>query len=113
MSKESWQCKVCKTHFHGNELAIKRALPESIWDLPEHEQKAHVAAEVLKRTVPGGPEQPSDITVGLNNYKCNHHLACHTKTCFKKGEEGRCFLPDMEEPQTRVIYGKDEQETFN
>jgi len=72
-----------------------------------------VAAEVLKRTVPRGPEQPSDNTVGLNNYKYNHHLACHTKTCFKKGEEGRCFLPDVEEPQTRVIYGEDEQETFD
>jgi len=74
-------------------------LQEIIWDLPDHEEMVHASAEELKGTVTGGSEQPNDyiMMVRLNNCKCNHHLACHghNKSCFKRGEEGRCFLPNM------------------
>ena len=72
-----------------------------------------MAAKVLNGTTPNAPTSPSDETVGLNNFRFNHHLTFHTKTCFKKGEEGRCKLNDVPEPKTRVIYSENQCELFD
>jgi hypothetical protein len=50
--------------------------------------------------------------IGLINFRFNHHLHHHTKTCFKKGDEGRCNLPDTEEVKTHVLYSESEHELF-
>ncbi|MGL5936717.1 MAG: hypothetical protein ACRCZI_13975, partial [Cetobacterium sp.] len=106
------QCQECKTSFQADELALKRCLPPQLWTLPIHEVKAKVALDVLASTSPL-QQTPSHQTVGLVNYRFNHHLQYHTKTCFKKGKEARCNLPDFEESKTRLLYSAEPYELFD
>ena len=41
------------------------------------------------------------------NLRFNHHMSNHTKTCFKKGDEGRCHLPDTPEERTRIHHERE------
>lgn len=105
------RCPLCQLDFQGDSLAMKRSTPSDFWSLSEDQLKAKVALEILKATLKPGDLSPK--TTGLINYRFNHHLDRHTKTCFKKGDEGRCFLPDIAEAKSCVIYSEDEYETFD
>ncbi|CAB9504395.1 helicase PIF1 [Seminavis robusta] len=106
-------CPLCKAAFQGDELAMKRVLPKELWSVAEAERKAQVALSVLRNTTPTAPCVSSEETIAINNYKYNHHLSKHTKTCFKKGDEGRCNLPDLPESVSNIVYSKVEYDTFN
>ena len=105
-------CSACKFSFQGDELAMKRVVPKESWDLTQEEVKSQVALEVLKGTTPEAPNIPSPRNVSYVNYRYNHHLSFHTKTCFKKDDEGRCALPERAETQTQVIYSEEDYELF-
>jgi hypothetical protein len=50
--------------------------------------------------------------LGLITYHFNHHLQYHCKTCFKKGSEGRCNLPDQAECKTHILYSTRKYDVF-
>ena len=107
------KCSNCERPFQGDELALKRATPKDWWDLSDEEVKAKVGLELLKATSNEAATSVPEETVGLVNYRFNHHLDRHTKTCFKKGDEGRCNLPDIEEPKTHVLFSDSVYEVFD
>ena len=99
-------CKSCKRTFTGDELAMRRVIEEKYWDLADDKIKALVAVEILKSSSPEAPRIFSDATVAKINHRFNNHLAHHTRTCFKKGEECRANLPDMEESKTCIVFSE-------
>ena len=107
-------CPNCEAHFRANDIALKKAVPEmDISTLSQEEVHATVAYQVLKSTSPLKTTTIQSKSIGIINYQFNHHLDQHTKTCFKKGDEGRCCLPDIPEPRTRVLVSEKKHETFN
>jgi PIF1-like helicase/Helitron helicase-like domain at N-terminus len=106
------KCPACKTVFQADELALKRAVPEAMWDKSEEEIKAYVSLQVLKSTTTDAPP-PSNNDIAMVNYKFNHHLGEHTKTCFKKGDECRANLPDKKEHHTHILYSERKYEVFH
>ena len=105
------KCPDCKKGFQADEFATKRVLDRPQWDKDQAVRKAVVMAEVLSDTVPGG--EVTNRGLALVNYLFNHHLGFHTKTCFKKGDEGRCMIPDIAESETRVLYSAQECELYS
>jgi hypothetical protein len=100
------KCSTCEARFNGDELSMKRAVNEDKWDMVEEELKGHVAHQVLNSMTPISPSTVPNEMIGLINYYYNHHLHQHTKTCFKKGDEGRCNLPDIHESETHILYSE-------
>ena len=98
-------CNNCNTQYRANEIALRKVVPDTdISHLSEDELAALISSQVLKCTTILEPKSLPSKAIGLVNYKFNHHLDQHTKTCFKKGEEGCCNLPDIAEPKTRIHF---------
>ena len=105
-------CTSCQTVFGGNELAYKRTIAKHAWLLSESEKTALVKRDVLLAQLQD-PDIPYDsITVAKINQLYNHHLDCHTKTCFKKGDECRATLPEKHEDQTQILRSEEKYEGF-
>jgi PIF1-like helicase/Helitron helicase-like domain at N-terminus len=105
-------CSTCESNFHGDELAMKRAVKAEKWDMVKEEMKCYVGHQILKATTPIAPCIATNEMIGLVNYYYNHHLHHHTKTCFKKGDEGRCYLPDIQESETHILHSENLFEVF-
>ena len=105
-------CPNCQTHFRANEVALRKVLPDTETNLSQEEVKALVSSQVLKSTTILEPAIIPKESIGIINYLFNHHLDQHTKTCFKKGDEGRCGLPDIPEAKTRILYSDQKHEVF-
>jgi AAA domain len=97
------KCSTCNSAFDGNQLAYKRYELKDRWDLPEPHRRALLRRDALLASIKT-PEMPYDFrTVSRINELYNHHLAHHTKTCFKKGDECRANLPECAEDVTQII----------
>ena len=105
-------CNECKRSFTGDDLAQARVMgPEGLqWD--EGWAASHLSREVLMEAN-GLGSKTEEQAVGLVNLRFNHHLCHHTKTCFKKSDEGRCCLPDIPEEKTRVHFEADNATVFD
>ena len=105
-------CLNCNRSFTGDELAKTRVLgPRSLeWD--EAWVMAHMNRSVLMQSFGITPHNRRD-KVGIVNLRYNNHLSHHTKTCFKKGDEGRCCLPDIPEEETRVHFKEETTMIFD
>ena len=94
------RCDTCNINFTGDELAKVRVVEKEHWNKEQEIIKALISRDILEATTfsvsPGLP-------VGKVNYKYNHHLFGHTRTCFKKGEECRAALPDIPEEETYLL----------
>ena len=99
-------CQSCNETYTGDGLAMRRVMDEKYWDLTDEEIKALVSVEILKSSSPEAPRILTDATVAKINHRFNNHLSHHTRTCFKKGDECRANLPDLEEPMTRVDWSE-------
>ena len=106
-------CSSCNQFFGGNELAYKRVLDSSQWTLSEGQRKARIKQGVLSACLQNPTTPYNDCTVGKINELYNHHLDHHTKTCFKKGEECRAYLPELHENETTVLRSEDTYEGFS
>ena len=106
-------CGQCGAKFRGNDVALKKVLPSLDTSvLSDEEIAAYVSYHVLGNTIPTSPTQSTPQSIGLVNYKFNHHADQHTKTCFKKGIECRMNLPDIPESQTQVLLSTKKYEVF-
>jgi Helitron helicase-like domain at N-terminus len=107
------KCPNCLSSFRGNQIALQKAMPQCLTgDLHDEEIHSMVSLQVLKATSPFQSTVASNHMIALNNYRFNHHLDQHTKTCWKKGDEARCKLPDIHEPKTRIMFSETPYETF-
>ena len=107
-------CNKCQACYRGNDLAFKKVLPHlDITSLSNDEVASYLAYQVLQSTTVVQPTTLTPTSTGLFNLQFNHHLDQHTKTCFKKGPEGRCHLPDIHEPKTRVLFSQERYDIFN
>ena len=95
------KCIGCGKEYQGDELAVRRVMSKDQWNLEQVQRKAVLSAEILAQTLPG--KERSSRARARANLLFNQHLPFHTRTCFKKGDEGRCQLPDIAEPETRVV----------
>ena len=106
-------CGSCERNITGDELCLKRATNSDWWELPPEVIKARLGLEVLSATRKEAPQKLSNHAVGLINCRFNNHLDRHTKTCFKKGLEGRCCLPDIPEEESHVLRSGEVWELFD
>ena len=106
-------CSSCTQFFSGNELSYKRSTDPGTWLLPEEQKKALIKRNVLTATLLPPDVPYDDSTVSKINHLYNHHLDCHCKTCFKKGDECRAFLPELPENETRILRSEDKFEGFS
>jgi hypothetical protein len=60
-------CSTYETSFHGDELAMKRAVTEDKWDMVEEERKGYVGHQVLKAMTPTAPCIVPNEMIGLIN----------------------------------------------
>ena len=74
-----------------------------MWSMPCDEVKATIARDGLDSTRPDKTTICDPVTTQKVNFRYNNHLSCHARTCFKKGLECRANLPDMPEPNSRVL----------
>jgi PIF1-like helicase/Ulp1 protease family, C-terminal catalytic domain/Helitron helicase-like domain at N-terminus len=119
------QCSSCGTTFSGNSIALQKTFPhQTFHNLTDGQLLSLVSSYVLQSTTPTAPVSNSPTTrtatapvsntpTAINNYRFNHHLDQHTKTCFKKGDEARCRLPDFHEPRTHVLRSDKPHQIFS
>ena len=107
------RCENCNVPLTGDDVAKMRSMEREHWSRDPEEIKAILARDVLKATTFAGTEQFQPVAKGKINYRYNHHLSRHTKTCFKRGLECRGHLPDIPENETVVTYGKEPHELFD
>ena len=107
------RCQNCNSVFSGDDVAKMRSIDKEDWGREPGEIKSILARNILRGTTFGSSQQCSSAMKGKINYRYNHHLACHTRTCFKKGLECRGRLPDTPEEETRLLYGDKPFELFD
>ena len=81
-------CNHCGLQSSPNHIALQKVLPSIDFNnFTDSQMAAHVSYHILANTLPSScstPTTSSNDAVALVNYKYNHHMAQHTRTCFKK-----------------------------
>ena len=96
-------CSSCAECYCAEELVHRRAFTGHPWVQDHHERANLLRRDVLASQTRAPNELGDREIIGKVNALYNHHLSCHTQTCFKKGDECRAFLPDIPENSTRIV----------